>query len=51
VQSRTALEEIDTIYAKNSHLNKEEKRLAVKEHLVGSTVMANYGNSRVWFIK
>lgn len=51
IQNRTALEEIDSIYSKNKHLNKDEKREAVKQQLIGKVVMANYGNSRIWLIK
>lgn len=51
IQNRTVLDEIDGIYASNSHLSKDEKRQAVKQELIGKTVMANYGNSRIWIIK
>lgn len=51
VQTKTVLEEINAIYAKSSHLSKEEKRQAVKQELIGRAVMANYGNSRIWKIQ
>jgi len=51
VQTKTVLEEIDIIYKKNSHLTKDEKREVVKRELYGKTIMANYGNSKIWIIK
>lgn len=51
VQTKTVLEEIDIIYKKNSHLSKDEKREVVKRELYGKTIMANYGNSKIWIIK
>ncbi len=50
IQSKTVLEEINTIYSRNSHLSKEEKRNMVKGEIIGKPVMANYGNSRIWIV-
>lgn len=51
VQTKTILEEIDQIYKRNCHLGKPEKREAVKQELIGKTIMANYGNSKIWIVK
>lgn len=51
IQSKTVLEEINTLYSKNSHLSKDEKRAMVKSEIIGKAVMANYGNSRIWIVQ
>lgn len=51
VRKETVLDFIDSIYEKNTHLLKEEKRQLVTTTLEGQTVMANYGCSRYWKIE
>lgn len=51
IQNKTVLDEINSIYGQCPYLSKDEKRNTVKAELIGKTVMANYGNSKIWVIK
>lgn len=46
VRNETVLECINNVYAKNKTKERDEKRNAVKEELIGLTVMTNYGKIR-----
>jgi aubergine-like protein len=48
VRNETALEFIDSVYKQYRDLSKEEKRMHVKNGLVGMTVMSNYGKTNYY---
>lgn len=45
VRNQTVLEFIDQTYSIHKDKDKEEKRMILKECLVGQTVMSNYGKT------
>jgi hypothetical protein len=45
VRNQTVLQYIDHLYNINKDKTKEEKRMILKENLIGQTVMANYGKT------
>jgi hypothetical protein len=51
VRNETALDIINRVYALNSSLSKQEKRLVVSQELVGKMVMTNYGRNAYHIIE
>ena len=45
VRNQTVLDYIDGVYAMHKDKEKEERRLILKEKLVGQSVMSNYGKT------
>ena len=50
IQNRKVLDFINELYALNSTKSKEEKRIILKEALIGKTVVGNYGNTKSWVV-
>lgn len=43
VRNSTVLQEIDKLMKIHANANKEERRVILREHLIGQTVVTNYG--------
>lgn len=50
VRNETVLVEIDKIYKNHQNQDRDERRMTVKNELVGKIIMANYGVARYYKI-
>lgn len=46
VRNETVLDFINSVYAKNKHKQRDEKRNILKGELIGKIIMTNYGKTR-----